>query len=129
MAGNDSRALHRINIAVGVTFAVFAALQLNDPDPLIWILFYGAAAAACFAWGSVPPYWLWPAAVGLAALIWTGLLAPRVFPDLVLVDLVRPMDEKTPAIEEGREMLGLLIVAGWMVTLLVLSRRRRNAGR
>lgn len=54
-------------------FVIFAALQLNDPDPLLWVPLYlvpaGAALVAAFAWlgyGLTVAYaalagWWWPA--------------------------------------------------------------------
>src|SRR5690349_12140637 len=34
---------------LGLMFIVFAALQLNDPDPILWVPIYGAMAAVCIA--------------------------------------------------------------------------------
>ncbi len=35
------------NLLLAVMFVVFAFLQLNDPDPVIWISIYGAVAVTC----------------------------------------------------------------------------------
>ena len=49
--------------------------------------------------------------VGLAALVWAGLLAPRVVPTFEWSNLLRDKDPRLPAIEESRELLGLLLGA------------------
>jgi hypothetical protein len=116
-----------INLLWAALFLVSAALQLNDPDPLRWILIYASAASACLVHRVAPRAWLPPAIVGLAALTWAGLDAPRVLPGLRFGDLFRSMKAETPSIEESRELLGLLIVAGWMAVLVLRTRRRTRA--
>ena len=34
-----------INSIVGLLFVLFAVVQLNDPDPLKWVIIYGFVAA------------------------------------------------------------------------------------
>lgn len=36
-----------LNLLLAVLFIVFAFIQINDPDPVLWILIYGAMAVAC----------------------------------------------------------------------------------
>lgn len=38
-----------VNISLGIIFILFASLQFNDPDPVLWILTYGFIAFLCFA--------------------------------------------------------------------------------
>ena len=40
-------------------------------------------------------------------------------------DLTRSMEAKTPAIEESRESLGLLIITAWMLVVAIAARRSR----
>jgi len=35
------------NFLLAVMFLLFAFLQLNDPDPVVWILIYGSMAVYC----------------------------------------------------------------------------------
>ncbi|MCP3981846.1 MAG: TonB-dependent receptor plug domain-containing protein, partial [bacterium] len=112
-----------IHIAAAILFFISAALQYNDPDPLRWIAIYGAAGAACLVASHPRGRWL-GAAVGLISLFWAASYAPRVLPDLAFGDLVKPMHEKTPQIEDGREMLGLLIIAVWMGVVALVGRGR-----
>lgn len=37
-----------ISIVLGALLLLFAVFQFNDPDPTLWILFYGAGSAICF---------------------------------------------------------------------------------
>jgi hypothetical protein len=91
---------------LAVVFIAFAALQLNDPDPVLWVALYlvPAAVAAAVATGRrVPQSVAWALALGylaLAAWWW-----PTRFDGLT-----GPMNPGT-TVEEGREALGLLIGA------------------
>jgi len=110
---------------VGLLFAVAAFLQLDDPDPIRWLTLYALAAAACWLTLERPSRWLLAAAVGLAALVWALLLAPRVLPTFDWANLLRAKDPQFPAVEETRELSGLLLVAVWMVVRVRTLRRPR----
>lgn len=112
----SNRTFEWTNRAIAFLFAISAVLQLNDPDPWLWIAIYVAAAAACLVRGGRS--WLLAAAVGIAGLTWSLLLLPRVLPGFRFADLFRTMTAGTPAIELGREALGLLIIAGWMAVVV-----------
>ena len=124
MSGNMFRIANAVMMAV---FLVSVALQYNDPDPIRWMAIYGSAAIACLLAGRGRRPWLLPAVVGLVALIWAGAMAPYVIPELRFADLMKTMKAATPAIEESREMLGLLIVASWMA-VLTFRRRKGSPG-
>ncbi len=36
-----------VNFLLAIMFLIFAFLQINDPDPVIWILIYGIMAVYC----------------------------------------------------------------------------------
>ncbi len=102
-----------VNSLLSLMFMVFAFVQVNDPDPILWILIYGAMAAvsvmAIFEF--YIPKLMWGLAVGY--LIYIIIL----FPGLVewfnsedrslLFDDIAKM--QFPYIEESREFLGLVI--------------------
>jgi len=113
------------HILAGVLFALAAVLQLNDPDPVRWLTLYALAAMACWLGPERPTRWLLAAAVGLAALTWALLLAPRVLPTLEWSNLLRAKDPRFPVIEETRELSGLVLVAVWMVVRVRALRRPR----
>lgn len=129
MTAPASRSLRIANSIVGGLFLVSAALQYNDPDPWRWIALYALAGIATLSWGTSPLSRVLTGLAAVFALAWALSMAPRVLPELVVRDLVRPMSEKTPAIEESREMLGLLMVGAWSAWLCLLSWRRRPSQR
>jgi hypothetical protein len=104
-------AIHIANGLMLVLFATAAVVQLNDPDPTLWVGLYGVGAAACalFAAGWLPR---WGAAAlatgyalgGLAMLL--PILGPEAFYDTTGQEMMGLM-------ETSREMMGLLIMAGW----------------
>ena len=120
----QSRVFRVANRTMAVLFLICAAIQFNDPDPLRWAAIYGAAGFACLAAGRFRYSWPLPSGVGLLALVWAAWLSP-ILPQVRLRDLGRTMHAETPSIELGRELLGLVIVLGWMVVLVVDSRRKR----
>jgi hypothetical protein len=120
----------RVSIVVmSLLFLLALVAQYNDPDPLRWMAIYGAAAAAgVLLLGGRLPRWL-PVVVGLVALIWATALAPGVVGRVAPGDLFREVTMASAAIEEAREMIGLLIVAGWMLVLFAAAPRSRVAAR
>lgn len=123
MAEETSKTFRWANLAVGLLLLISAVIQLNDPDPWRWVLIYGLAAVACFLFPRGRRPWLPPVVVGLAAVSWAVRLAPEAVPGLRVQDLVRRMEDKTPAIELGREFLGLVIIAAWMAFLVIRAIR------
>jgi hypothetical protein len=111
------------NILMGALFILAVAVQYNDPDPIQWMTIYGLAALSCFLAlrGRLP--WTVPAAIGVVALIWAATLAPGVMRAPSLEGFFGSMQMKTPAVEEAREMFGLMIVVLWMAVLAVRALR------
>jgi hypothetical protein len=111
------------NGAMALVFAVSAAVQYNDPDPVQWIAIYGIAAVVCIAALRRPVRAAFPAAIAIVALVWALSLAPIV----IGMSAAEIFQLHSGAGEEGREMYGLLIVTAWMATLAFMA-RRRHAG-
>jgi Transmembrane family 220, helix len=94
-------------------FLFFASLQINDPDPIVWILIYGLMAVACVlsAFGIHSTWMMLIQALGY--LIYTVLLWPSVVVWLNSPDRSLLFDDfatmQFPYIEETREFLGLII--------------------
>jgi hypothetical protein len=101
------------NLILALIFALFAAVQLNDPDPWGWVALYGwvAAVSVLAALGRRYP---WQIYLGLAASIagiavWT--------PDFIgwirtgMPTIAGSMKAEAPHIELAREFLGLLLAA------------------
>lgn len=116
-----------VNLILAVMFVIFAFVQVNDPDPLIWILIYGLMAAACVlaAFDMYMPKVLAVFAVILIAY------AVYYFPGVsewlrsdkkvLLFDDIAKM--QYPYIEESREFLGLMICVAVLAMHLVRWKR------
>ena len=109
-------------------FILFAALQLNDPDPLYWFLVYAAVAvvaAAAVVGRRLPRF----ALVTLGAVIAGVLIAAPGFVDYLQSgdwsSIAEHMNDEEPYIEQGREFVGLLIAAA---ALLLLNPRSGQTG-
>jgi hypothetical protein len=104
---------------VFAAFFVFSVVvQYNDPDPIRWMLIYGAAAllSGWAAAASLRP--AIPGAVAAVALIWAATLMPSVARQLPsLMDLTGSIKMMAPGVEETREAGGLLFVATWMIAV------------
>lgn len=113
-----------VSWAMTALYLVSVGLQYNDPDPIRWMLIYGAAAVA----STFLPLrrWAIPFAfvVAAAALIWAVVLTPEIWGRVGFTDLWRKMSEKGGAVEVEREIGGLVIVVGWLVIGALLRRRQ-----
>ncbi len=105
--------LAKVAVGAALLFIYFAAVQYNDPDPLLWMMLYGITAglSALYAINKLPRTVTF--VVCLAALGLSIYLATRVIGQQPIFD------------EEGREMFGGLIVAGWLGVLLRQSTKKR----
>lgn len=121
---NQSRPLYKTAAIIAtLVFALMAAIQWNDPDPLYWIVVYAAVAvvaAAAVVGRSLPRFTL----VTLGAVIAGALIAVPGFVDYLQSGnwgaIGEHMNDEEPYIEEGREFVGLIIAA---VALWLLNRR------
>ena len=115
-------------LLLGLAMLVFALVQINDPDPLIWVTYYAAIACACTIAAYRPLHravFLALAAVTAAGVV---LTLPGFFDWLLnrpTSDLWAPMSADRMYIEHSRELLGLLIAGGFLVAVDRLSRRGR----
>jgi hypothetical protein len=99
-------------------FVVFAYYQTNAPDPMMWILIYGAAALLSILvfLDKIRRPVLWIAMIAMLAgaiMLWPFGNFEGLF--------LREDGSYTPAIEEARESLGLLIGAIGMAWHLFVS--------
>ncbi|MBT1701815.1 transmembrane 220 family protein [Chryseosolibacter indicus] len=120
-----------VNLLLAVMFLVFAFVQINDPDPVVWILAYGAMAVICIL-AAFKVYFrifmvvLLIAYVGYSLFFIDGV-AQWLAQDnkSILFDDVAKMEY--PYVESSREFLGLMICIIILVIHLVLSRKRSPA--
>lgn len=105
------------NLLMVVLFLLSASVQLNDPDPMLWISAYVLAAAfsMAHAFGKLPASLTF--AFALVAFIWALALVPTFWGKASLAEVFGRLDMKTEAVEVAREFGGLIIVAAWMLVL------------
>lgn len=111
---------------------VFAALQYNDPDAILWIAIYLIAAAWCVIAA------LRPGLLSTPPLLWLALASGALYA-LGFVWLVRDYNAEflsrtmmAPGVETTREAFGLLIcalVTAWLVWADGRGLRRAAAAR
>lgn len=116
-----------VNLILAVMFLLFAFVQVNDPDPVLWILIYGSMAVVCIL-AAFRVY----SRIGLVILLvaffaYAIILLPGFNEWLkqddksALFDDIAKMDHIY--IEETREFLGLLICCAVLILQLIRSRR------
>lgn len=93
-----------------ILFILFALVQINDPDPYIWVPFYLVPAAISFivSRGRYPFFVLIPLAVfylGFSLYTFPPSLTQWVIDELSN----QSMSMKTMSMEEARESLGAMI--------------------
>jgi hypothetical protein len=108
-----------VNLILAVMFLLFAFVQVNDPDPVLWILIYGSMAVVCImaAFG-------YYSRIALAILL-VGFIAYAV---ILLPGFSEwlSQDDKSALfdyIEEAREFLGLIICIVVLIVQLIRSRK------
>lgn len=108
------------NFIFALLFLVFAFVQINDPDPILWILIYGNMAVLSILAMFKMHFKYWQLASAVLYLIYAALLVDGAWqwwqsPDRsLLFDEIAKM--QNIYIEETREFLGLVIC---LVVLLV----------
>ncbi|MDX1546366.1 MAG: transmembrane 220 family protein [Rhodothermales bacterium] len=122
--------LRVLDLLLALLFATAAVVQYNDPDPLLWMLFYGCVAlvAGTAAFGRYSlPFTLLVTAAAAAGL----LLAAPGFIDYLTTPgagpLTQQMDAARPYVEQAREFLGLAVALGVLVFYALRARRAQHA--
>lgn len=106
-------------------FLFSAAVQVNDPDPLLWMAIYVAAAVVCgLEIRRRSPVWV-PLALALVAVSWAGTLYVRAH-DVPIGALFAEWEMRDLRVEEAREMYGLTIVGAWMLLIAAVGAARRR---
>lgn len=114
------------NWLMAAAFLFSVVVQYNDPDRVRWMLIYGVAALACILKLRHRLRWYLPAALGVTAFGWAASLAPGVIGKTTFGEMFQAFHMINTAVEEAREMGGLLVIAGWMAVLVAASREERR---
>ena len=111
-----SRVMKAIHFVFSALFLYFAYIQLNDPDPLYWIVIYTGTAAVALARG-----------LGKSSKFWTTILIGAVAAGMIiatpgLVDFIASGNiaaigdmDNAPYVEPAREFGGLLLALGLLL--------------
>jgi hypothetical protein len=103
----------------------FATLQWNDPDPVLWIIFYALCAAVPLLALLNKPLKIVCSLALIACLIEmtrTAEGAYNYYLHMTEEPLMQSMNPNKPYIEEAREFLGALIALALVVLSLWLAR-------
>ncbi len=121
--------MKKLNWIFFLIFLLGAVIQINDPDPIIWMAMWGAAAGACLLFGlglTGSAFRAVPLLIGIVALVWAAVLIPDVVQsagNLRLKEVFNVVTMSSIAVEWVREMGGLLIIAAWMGMIYRSSRK------
>ena len=118
-----------VNFILAIMFLLFAFVQINDPDPVVWILIYGAMAVLSIM--AIFEFYPIKFTIGLLVLyvLYSIVYIPGVLEWLrqenkaMLFDDVAKM--QYPYVEEAREFLGLLICIIVLIFFVVRARRKK----
>lgn len=112
-----------IYFVISGIFLLFAIVQWNDPDPLIWMIFYGAMSLIyiLLALGKKYAFYL-SVLMLIASLIYMGIILPEIIKWIKdgMPSIVQSMKATIPTIEYTREFLGLLlclIACVWVIRI------------
>lgn len=106
-------------IIIGILFLVFAAVQMNDPDPWLWIIAYSIVGLIAI----VSSFKVLPKPIYLILIIIFAVSSAYYVPLMMewvrdgMPSIVGEMKATTPHIEWMREFLGLILCLGSMVWL------------
>lgn len=110
--------------AFALLFVLAVIVNLNDPDPIAWVLIYAAAAWTSFLAVLGRPSRALASAVAAVALLWAATIVPRVVGKVPFGDMFGAWEMQNAGVEESREMYGLLLIALWMAAIALRGRRR-----
>ena len=106
-----------LNLVMAAVFLFGAIVQVNDPDPLPWIVVYVAATVVCvMAARGTPPLWM-PAAVAAVALGWALFIHLQASGRAPFMELFAEWEMRDEVVEETRETYGLMIIGVWMLVV------------
>jgi hypothetical protein len=102
-----------LNAIFLIIYLLCAAVQYNDPDAILWISLYLAAAVMCIIeFRLEPPRWP-PRVLAVVSVVWIGTLLPSIVGQVSVEDIFASIAMRTNAVEQAREIGGLLLVGLW----------------
>ncbi len=89
-----------------IAFLLAAAVQFNDPDPLLWMAVYSSCAVICFLHERGRRHGLKAGLAAIGFFVAGAVIAARV-----------PSGASWMNIETAREAMGLFVCSLWMTVL------------
>jgi hypothetical protein len=109
-----------------VLFLFAAVLQYNDEaDVLRWTAVYLIAASCCICAAVGKLKWWVPAFVAAICVGWAGAYAARGLSSMPLSEAFAEWETTSPRVMAVRDLLGLGVIAAWMILLAAAARSRR----
>jgi asparagine N-glycosylation enzyme membrane subunit Stt3 len=93
-------------------FLLFAIVQWNDPDPLIWMIFYGVMSLIYILLALRKKFAFYLSVLMLiVSVVYMGFILPEIIKWIKdgMPSIVQSMKATIPTIEYTREFLGLLL--------------------
>lgn len=124
---NLTKSKRNLNIVLATMFFIFAIIQLNDPDPIIWFSIYLVVALISIIsnYKKIPVYIVWTLIIGY--LLYAGLHF-YYFIDWVQTEqkdeIFGEMVYEKPYLEGTREFIGLVMAAGAL--LYQVDKRKKS---
>ena len=124
--------LKTFNLIFCILFVLFAGLQVNDPDPYVWIPIYLYAAILCwlaFRNKYFPVAYLFGIAIFAAYAIYKFFDKDGVWDWITkhrAANIANSMKAEQPWIEETREFFGLMILIIVLLVDYLYSRRQKR---
>lgn len=116
------------HLLLSLMFLAFALVQINDPDPLLWILIYLAMTVLCTLAAFNKFYLKVMIALAIGYLVYMSILFPGALEWYQSSDRSLLFDDiakmQYPFIEESREFLGLFICEAVLVIYLLKARKQ-----
>ncbi|MCB4798579.1 transmembrane 220 family protein [Tamlana sp. PT2-4] len=114
-----------INVLFFIVFVIFALLQINDPDPVLWVLIYGFVSILFLGanFYSYSKWFIWLVVVCL--LVYGSFYFSSVLDWLQTEnknEIFGEMVYEKPYLEGSREFLGVFIAALALLVLLKQSK-------
>lgn len=124
--------MKRFHLFILLIMLLFAALQWNDNDGLIWMALYLIAALLAFiAYKEIclPCTLAWAAMVSLLTLYMLIAVSPsliEVIKTNAFTEILLTMSNNKPYIEQTREALGLLIILFYCCSIFIYTYVKRT---
>jgi len=106
-----------LNRLAASVFVLFAVLQCNDPDPILWVVAYALAGCACMVWERGGLSRSRATALAFVALGSAALVAGAGPEALDASAALSDWQMMSVQAEVAREVGGLLVVGSWMMVL------------